>query len=128
MNPHAIAERLRAWPTPRDWPAIVQKLTNEETGEELGPTRRRAWLLWRLACVHLSGLEVADDADNWDIAQTVTVGQLRVFEYSVRSAAGERLRPCGLRRRDISSAFTRALFAAQPLQGLIHQNTDPISG
>ena len=76
--------------------------------------------MWRLVCVHLSGLEVPDGADNWDIAQTVTVGQLRVFEYSVRSAAGERLRPCGLRRRDISAAFTQALFAVQPLKGLIH--------
>jgi hypothetical protein len=120
MTLHDIAEHLRTWPTPPDWPAIVQRLVNEETGEELQPSRRRAWLMWRLVCVQLSGRAIHPDADPWEIADAVTAGQLRVYEYSCRSAAGERQRPGDLRRRDISRAFTSAMFAVQRAERVEH--------
>ena len=121
MTPEKLTQRLRSWPSPRGWPPIVQKLTNEETGQELQPSRRRAWLLWRIVAAQLARNYLLTDAsDDFDIGQAIKEGSLRVMEYSVRSAAGERLRPTDVRRRDISKAFTEAMFGVQAARWAIH--------
>lgn len=105
-----LAKRMRRWPTPAGWPRIVQRITHEVTFEEYAPSRRRAWLLWRLVCVQLSGHQLEDHPADTDIEAAVRTGAKRIGDSATRAARAES-HPGDVHRRDVLNAFAGAVFA-----------------
>lgn len=124
MRNEILAQRIASWPVPSGWPPIVQQLTNIQTWEDLSPSRRRAWLLWRLVCVMLSDQDLDGQADDLAIGAAVQAGAQRIGRSAIHSAQGKRRRG-DVTKRALGEAFDLATFAVQRAE---RRSTDFVSG
>jgi hypothetical protein len=113
MSPDTLAQRLRSWPVPAGWPPVVQRLVNEETTEEYMPSRRRAWLLWRIVAALLSDYDLTERSTDLAIGAAVAAGEKRINGSARRAIVPNRPRRRDVCRRDIANAFIKATFGME---------------